>query len=345
MKAVSPLRFAAIGAGFWARFQLAGWREAGGAQCVAICNRTVARAETLAREFGVPAVYADPEEMLRNERLDFVDVLTDVNTHREFVAAAAAHRLPVVCQKPMAPSLAEAERMVALCRDAGVPLLINENWRWQAPIRELKSFLAAGAVGRPFRARIDMITGFPVFRNQPFLRELKEFILTDLGSHTLDTARFLFGEAESLYAQTHRAHTDIAGEDVATVMLRMRSGATVLVEMAYAGNYLEREHYPETLIFVEGESGSVEIAPGYWIRITTAAGTRSWRCPPRRYVWADPTFEVVHASIVGCQAHLLRALRGESPAETTGEDNLKTLALVFGSYESARCGQAVKLPE
>ena len=58
-----------------------------------------------------------------------------------------------------------------------------------------------------------MISGFPVFANQPFLKELEQFILTDLGSHTLDTARFLFGEAESLYCQTRRVHPDIKGED------------------------------------------------------------------------------------------------------------------------------------
>jgi D-apiose dehydrogenase len=64
-----------------------------------------------------------------------------------------------------------------------------------------------------------MISGFPVFNNQPFLKELEQFILTDLGSHTLDTARFLFGEASSLYCQTRRIHADIRGEDVATIMM------------------------------------------------------------------------------------------------------------------------------
>ena len=55
-----------------------------------------------------------------------------------------------------------------------------------------------------------------------------------MGSHILDVARFLFGEADSLYCQTHRVHRDIRGEDVATVMLRMRAATTVVCEMAYA---------------------------------------------------------------------------------------------------------------
>ena len=83
------LRFAILGAGFWSRFQLAGWNEQEGVECVAVCDRTRSKAECLAREFGVPAVYDDPEEMLRHESLDFVDVITDVDSHGRFVRMAA----------------------------------------------------------------------------------------------------------------------------------------------------------------------------------------------------------------------------------------------------------------
>jgi predicted dehydrogenase len=330
-----------IGAGFWARFQLPGWYETGGVECVAASNRTRSRAEWLASQFQIPNIYDDAEAMLRNEQLDFVDIVTGVETHAPFVELAVKHRLPVVCQKPMATSLAEAEHMVATCRDAGVPLYINENWRWQTPIRALKQVLDSGVIGTPFRARIDMISGFPVFANQPFLKELDEFILTDLGSHTLDTARFLFGEARSLYCTTQQVHADIRGEDCATILLSMDSGMSVVVEMAYAENHLERDRFPETAIFVEGSTGSAELALDHWIRVTTSEGTHIRRVPPPRYPWADPAYDVVHSSIVPCQANLLAALRGDGPAETTGEDNLRTVRLVFGCYESARTNQVV----
>ncbi len=336
------LRFAAFGAGFWARFQLAAWKELDGLECVAIYNRTRSKAEALAQELGIPAVYDDPEALFAHEQVDFVDIITDVYTHSKFVLMAAERKIPVICQKPMAPSLAEAERMVAACQEASVPFFIHENWRWQTPIRQLKRLLDEGHIGTPFRARIDMISGFPVFVNQPFLKDLKEFILTDLGSHTLDVARFLFGEAESLYCQINRIHPDIKGEDVATVMMWMGGRTTVIVEMAYAENYVERECFPQTLFFIEGDRGSIEVAPDYWIRVTTRDGTHARRYPPPRYHWADPAYDVVHASIVPCHANLLQALRREGPAETTGEDNLKTVRLVFAAYESARTGQVIQ---
>jgi predicted dehydrogenase len=331
-----------IGAGFWARYQVSGWREVG-VNCIAICNRTIAKADAIAREFCIPAVYSDADAMLDNVRPDFIDVVTDVDTHRRYVEAAARRGIPVVCQKPLAPTLADAEAMTAACKFAGVPLLVNENWRWQVPIRQVKAALDSGAIGRPFRARIDMISGFPVFANQPFLRTLEQFILTDLGSHILDVARFLFGDADKLYCQTARVHTDILGEDVATVMLRMQSGATVLVEMGYAENHLERDRFPETFLFIEGERGSIELAPDFWLRVTTSEGTHARRCPPPRYPWADPAYDVVHSSIVPCQRNLADALHGRVAAETSAEDNLRTVRLVFAAYESARTGETVQL--
>jgi len=339
---MSNLRFAMLGTGFWSRFQLAAWQELSGVVCVALYNRTRGKAEALATDFGVQAVYDDPEELLRSEQLDFVDIVTDVDTHSRFVQLAAEHRVPVICQKPMAPTLAEAERMVALCEAARVPFFVHENWRWQTPIRQLQRVLAEGLIGRPFRARIDMLSGFPVFANQPFLKELEQFILTDLGSHILDVARFLFGEAHTLYAQTRRVHTDIRGEDVATVLMRMGDDITVLCEMAYAGNALEHDRFPETYAFIEGDRGSVELGPDYWVRVTTDSGTHARRYPPPRYGWADPAYDVVHASIVPCNANLLAGIRGTALAETTGEDNLQTARLVFAAYDSAAEERVVK---
>jgi D-apiose dehydrogenase len=338
---MKPLRFAIFGAGFWANYQLPAWQEIPGAVCVAIYNRTLAKAEKLAERFGVTAVYDDPGKLLANEELDFIDIITDVDTHSRFVHLAARHKLPVICQKPMAPSLEEAEKMVAACRRARVPLFIHENWRWQTPIRQLKRVLDQGSIGKPFRARIDMISGFPVFRNQPFLRELKEFIITDLGSHTLDVARFLFGEAGTLFCHIDRVHKDIKGEDVATIMMRMKGCATVLCEMAYAGNFLERDRFPETYFFIEGDKGSVELGPDFWIRVTTKSGTHAKRYPPPHYEWANPAYDVVHSSIVPCNADILAGLRSQHLAETTGEDNLRTARLVFAAYESARTGRPV----
>jgi D-apiose dehydrogenase len=332
--------FAVLGAGFWSQYQLAAWQELKEVRCIAVYNRTRAKAETLARQFGIPAVYDDPTEMLTDRKPGFVDIITDVATHRQFVELAAENAIPVICQKPLAPTLADARCMVEACRRASVPFLVHENWRWQTPLRQLKAELDRGTVGPVFRARLTYSNSFPVFENQPFLKQLEQFLLTDIGTHILDTARMLFGEARTLFCRTSKVHHDIKGEDVATVMLEMVSGVTVTCEMSYASR-VEHDRFPETFVMVEGELGSIELGPDYWLRVTTETGTHARRCPPPFYSWVEPRYALVQSAGVACNANLLSGLRGETPAETTGEDNLKTLELVFGAYESARLGQCV----
>jgi predicted dehydrogenase len=345
---MSKKRFAMFGTGYWSYFQLAGWIETGDVECVALFNRTKSKADKLAAQFGIPAVYDNAEALLDNEKLDFVDICTNVETHYPFTQMAAERKLAVVCQKPMAISLAEAEALVGVCKRHDVQLYINENWRWQHAIRAFKRQLDKGNIGRIFRAHIDYRNSFPVFDNQPFLRDLEQFILTDIGSHILDTARFLFGDATSLYCHTHQVNRGIKGEDSATVMMTMGGGTTVVCDMSYSTRR-EYDRFPETYIEIEGDQGFLALTPDFWVRETTEAGTFSSRHKPPHYPWADATYDVPHSSIVPCQANLARALHGVEPGETTGDDNLKTVRLVFGSYESARTGKvldrSVLLPE
>jgi predicted dehydrogenase len=339
---MTALKFAVLGTGFWSGFQIPAWFEVGGVELVAVYNRTVSKAEQVAHRFGVPRVYADAEALLRHEQLDFVDIITEVPAHAPLVFLAAQHKTPVICQKPMAGDYPTCERMVAACRAAGVPFMIHENFRWQTPMRALKRLLEEGRIGEPFRARLRFVHGLPdIFDNQPFLKTLEHFALTDVGSHLLDLARFLFGEPRSLYCQHLRTRDDIAGEDVASVQLRI--GEMICAcEISYSSR-AEIECFPQTLVVVEGRKGVIEVAPDYWIRVTTDEGTFSRRYPPPRYAWADPRYEVVHASIVPCNADLLRALKTGQPAETSGEDNLKTMRLVYKAYESAERDQVISL--
>jgi predicted dehydrogenase len=340
---MSAKRFAAFGAGFWAGYQLAAWGEVGGAECVAVCDPDRARASALAARFGIPAVYTDPAEAFARERLDFADVVSPPDTHAALIRLAAAHRVPVMCQKPLCPTLAEARAVTHECQSAGVPLFVHENWRWQAPLRAARHAIATGAIGTAFRGRVTFSNSFPVFDNQPALREMDRFILLDIGTHVLDAARFLFGEADRLFCVTSRVNPGIRGEDVATVLLHTATGAAVTCEMSYASR-VEHDRFPETYVLAEGDRGSVEVGPDYWVRVTTAAGTHATRHPPPRYGWADPRYDLVQASMVPCLRNLFGGLWHPDLVQTTAADNLKTLELVFAAYESAESGEAVPLP-
>ena len=227
---MKPLRFAVFGAGFWTRFQLSAWRELKGVECVAIYNRTRKKAEAIAHDFRIPKIYDDAEKLLTEIKPDFVDNITEVGGHKPLSLLCARHRVACICQKPMASTLEDAHEMVAAFASAKTPFFVHENWRWQTPMRAVKKILESGKLGRVFRARLDMISGFEGWVNQPALKELEQFILTDLGTHLLDAARFFFGEAKSLYCTTRKTMPGVLkGENVATVMMVMGEAETTVV--------------------------------------------------------------------------------------------------------------------
>ena len=279
---MADLRFAVFGTGFWSRYQIPAWREVGDVDLVAVYNRTVSKAETVADLFGIPSVYGDPEELLRNEKLDFVDIITEVPAHEPLVLLAAKYGLPVICQKPMASDYATCQRMLQACDNAGVPFYVHENYRWQAPIREVKRIMDEGAIGTPFRGRFQFLHALDpfVWENQPLLKSLPKLIIADQGSHQLDLARFFFGEFRQIHAQHLRIRDDIVAEDVASISLRS-DNAIVNVELSFVSK-TEWKHFPEVFIYLEGTKGTLELGPDFWVRLTTNDGTRIHRFPPPR---------------------------------------------------------------
>ncbi len=338
------MRIGVIGCGFWAGYQVAAWREADPRLEFAFCDRTAEAAQSLAERFGPAPWYADAEVMLNEEALDAVDIISSPDTHAALTALAAQRALPVICQKPLAPDFASAQRMVRTCEAAKVPLYVHENFRWQQPIRHLKKLLDNDTIGTPFRARIYFNSAFPVFKNQPFLAQLERMMLADVGVHLLDVGRFLFGEVTRLYCQTQRVNSDIKGEDVATLLLETVGGMTVTVEMSYA-SVVDYESFPQTLVEVEGNRGSVRLGPDYCFTVITREGQRPEQLTLPSYDWVHPQYAVVQSSMVEIHRHFLAGLRDGQAVETSGADNLRTLRLVEAAYESVKRGEVVGIPQ
>jgi predicted dehydrogenase len=339
------LKFAVLGCGFWSKFQIGAWSELEGAELVAVYNRTRSKAEKIAEYFNVPHVYDNAEELFRNEKPDFVDIITDVDTHLLFVEMAVRNGIKnIICQKPMAPDFITAKRMIKICSDAGVNFYVHENYRWQAPVRRLKTIVDSGVIGIPFKARVSFLSGFPVFDNQPFLRELDHFILTDMGSHVFDVIRYLFGECEELWCQTHSVNKGIKGEDIAAAFMKMKNGMPVFAELSYA-SIVEYDSFSTLHILVEGEKGSVFLGPKFEIRTTTRQGTTSETVRFPSYPWADPDYIVNHESGIHINRNILGGMQGKVKAENTGDDNLETVRLVWACYESASNGKTIRLED
>jgi len=223
---MEKLKAGVIGCGYFAQNHLAAWQAIEDVTLAAVCDQQADRAEEAGAKFGAGKVYTDAAEMLANEPLDFVDVVTTPPSHRPLVELVAQHGRHVICQKPLAPSMEDAKAMVEACQSAGVTFMVHENFRWQGIIRHAKQIVDDGKIGDPFFAQVSFRTGYDVYPNQPYLATDERLVLYDMGVHVFDLVRFFMGEVNSLYAQTHRIHPDIRGEDAATALLRHDNGTS-----------------------------------------------------------------------------------------------------------------------
>ncbi|CCV08906.1 Oxidoreductase domain protein [Mesorhizobium metallidurans STM 2683] len=339
---MAELRGALIGCGFFAVNQMHGWRDIEGVAIVAICDRDPERLKIVGDQFGIAKRYTDAAEMFAGETLDFVDIATTAPSHRPLVEMAARHRVPVICQKPFAPTLADAKAMVKACTEAGVPLMVHENFRWQSPIQAVRAVVDSGEIGTPFFGRISFRSAYDVFSGQPYLATGKRFIIEDLGIHILDIARFLLGDVSVITTRTARINPAIAGEDVATMLMDHVGGATSVVDCSYATR-LATEPFPQTLIEIDGSDGTIRLAQGYRLTVAGKSGTVVSNVSPPLLPWASRPWHNIQESVVAIQQHWVDCLaKGIEPA-TSGADNLRTLALVEAAYAGAESRDPVSL--
>lgn len=328
---------ALIGCGFFAQNHLHGWADVMGAEITALCDRDPERLEATGAKFGITRLYRDAAALFKAEALDFVDIATTVQTHRPLVEQAADAGLHIICQKPFADTMEDAGKMVEAAGQAGVTLMVHENFRWQSAIRTVREVLDSGAIGAPFWGRVSFRSHYDVYSGQPYLATDERFIIQDLGIHMLDIARFLFGDAKSLTASTRRVNPAIRAEDVATVLLVHQSGVTSIVDCSYA-TALPRENFPETLLEIDGSAGTLRLMPDYQLVVHSQGRTGERQIAPPLLPWAERPWHNIQESVFNIQQHFIDCLETGKEPETSGADNLKTLDLVESAYRSAQEG-------
>lgn len=327
-------RGALIGCGYISYQQLAAWQKVDGAEIVAVCDLDEKKARALADEFDIEAVYRDYQKMLDEVEVDFVDIATRPATHLELVAQAAERGLHVLCQKPIADDLETAQRMVEVCREAGITLMINENCRHQAWFRKLKKLLDEGALGAPYYARFETRSRATLphvkFKNQPYFRTMPRLLIFEMGVHFLDAARYLFGEASHVRATTKQLSPDIAGEDFALIDVNF-SELNCTIDMNWAGVSVPQRTLSWGPVRVEGTLATAVLGWDGLLHLYTDEGTQTFTFP----------VDTVDRSFASTQQHFVDCLQDGREPETSGAETLKTMALVFGAYASAEQGVSV----
>jgi predicted dehydrogenase len=335
-----PYRFALIGCGFFAQNHLHAWAEIPDVELVAVCDIDADKAAAAAAAFGGRA-YSDAADLLAHEELDFVDIATTAPTHRLMVELAARHNVAAICQKPLAWEMADAQAMVAAMAERGLPFMVHENFRFQYPMRRIKALLDEGAIGRPFFGRISFRTDFDVYSNQPWLVDNPRMIIIDVAVHLFDLARCFMGEPQSLFTEALRVNPRIAGEDVATVLMRMPDG-TCIVDASYETRS-DHGTYPQTFVVLEGTKGTITLGPDYHLQVVSdgVVTEEDLLIPP--HGWASEPWNAIQDSVHTIQRHWVDCLDGAASPETSGADTLTLLDITLGAYASADTGQQYRV--
>lgn len=333
----TSLRGALVGCGYISEQQLWAWQQIPEAEIVAVCDIDLEKARQRGQQFGIETVYSDYGRLLQELDLDFIDIATRPTLHLPMVKAAAERGLHVLCQKPVAETIGDARQMVAICQAAGVQFMVNENYRHQAWFRQMKQLIEDGRLGTPHYARFygrwRSTLPTPDFEGQDYFREMPRLIIFEMGIHLYDTARYLFGEPASVYADLRRVSPEIQGEDMALSLARF-GPLTFLFDLNwFAIAEGQAGSVAHGRFVVEGSQGTAVLSQGGSLQLIRDDGQHEWQFPQ----------DTVAQSFAATQRHFITCLQTGQEPETSGAETLKTMALVFGAYESANTGQMVRL--
>lgn len=346
------LRGALFGSGQVTQYHMQAWSQIDAVKMVAVTNRTVEKAFDLAERYGIERskVYSSHQDLLANEEIDFVDVATAPAAHHRQVIDSVKLGKHVFCQKPFSTDIPSAIEMITEAEKANVLLSINENWRWRSWYRKLKEIIDSQRIGRPvylYIRRHDNLTlpeepdDIPALLvKQPYTGELERLLLFEWGIHIVDVARFLLGDADSVYATMGKVSRFFKGEDRAVLNL-LTGDAQVILDLSWATIMGEEKGSVLEHVILEGERGSIKVLPERGDTIQLVTGGKTEEMPAYELSSSDE----YQLSYTRTHQNFIERLRKGGLPESHGRDNLKTLLTVFAAYHSAETNRVVNLAE
>lgn len=336
----SQYRVGVIGAGAIAQaMHFPGYKKDRRAKLVAFADPASARHEEVTGRFGSMTAYADYHEMLANEVLDIVSVATPNKFHAEHATAALRAGCHVLCEKPIATSLKEADAILDAARRARKKLMISFSHRMYTGPQKCKALLQEKALGKPFMIRVRFAHGGPYpgwAKNSWFYKKdlAKGGALLDMGIHAIDLCHWLIGPITSVSAKVATLIKKIEVDDNALLLLEFKNGALGYIEVGWTSppGFAGFEIYGTKGSLICNYLRGLEMCGG-----KASAGRDSfsqWKTidkQPTRGGW-DVQIK-----------HWLNVLDGTEKFTMTGKEGRAALAVALAAYTSSDSGRRVAI--
>jgi predicted dehydrogenase len=338
--ASSSLKGILVGCGYFSQFHIEAWQRIPEVELVALCDADLEKAQAFAEKWGFAGeIFSSLADALTAfPEADYVDIATPPASHLELVQVASGHGKDIICQKPLAPTLGEAQKMVALAEARGVRLMVHENFRFQPWHRAIKAILEAKTVGDELYSihwRMRMGDGWQAdayLSRQPYFRTYPRLLIYETGVHLIDVVRFHTGsEVGSVQAYLSKRNQEIKGEDSGLVVLGMENGCRATLDMS---RYNESRYANPRYTFADSlrldlNGGSIELLGDgeIWVK---PLGQPAYAHPYEHY---DRNF--AGDCVYFCQRHFVECLLNKVPFETSGRAYLFNLEVQEQIY--AQC--------
>jgi predicted dehydrogenase len=309
------------------------------AEVVAAGNLHTGSLERLARDFAIPSTYTDFADMARDPNIDAVVIGLPNYLHAPVTIQMLEAGKHVLCEKPMAMTVAEGKKMIEAARRADRRLMIAHMWRFDREILGLRDVVASGRLGKVFKVKSHAIWLYEGPRPQSWFVQRKTAgggALADMGVHSIDTLRFVLGGARptKVFANVGTYFQDIELDDTATLLLEFEGGIAGLIEAGWYHLYADGlEGYTQ----VYGTKGYARALPselhsyieGVW------SVTRP-KMPVRQQQCDLPMYQAQMDYFIDCVLNDVEPTPG-------GVDGLWAMRVLEAAYRSAEIGEAVAI--
>ena len=345
---MEKIKVAVLGSGFIANIHLESYtRFVPDAQVVAIYGRSRERAQALAEQYGIPKVYDDPDALFAECEVDVADLCVPNYLHHRFCLKAAEHGKHVICEKPLALNLEEADEMIQACESRGLLLMYAEELCFAPKYERVRSMVQQGAVGDVYMLKQGEKHDGPHSKWFYGKETAGGGVMMDMGCHALAWFRWMNPGVgvKSVYADMKTVfHKDITDcDDNTLAIVEFENGVTCITETSWAkpGGMDDRiEVYGNKGVIYSdlfrGNSSVVFSSDGYGYAAEKAGSTKGWT-----FAIFEEAFNQGYPQEL---QHFMDCVKNGKEPVVTGKDGREVLRMIYAAYESARTGKKTALP-